>query len=88
MALWLNTATASSAAHSSLPQSSVTGSEGNVSMQEEGFQARAAQAIQVAPLKERMVESLAELADLHDDVRSWSSSFCITREFAAPSSRE
>jgi hypothetical protein len=35
-----------------------------------------------------MVESLAELADLHDDVRSWSSSFCITREFAAPSSRE
>ena len=35
-------------------------------MQEEGLQAPASDLR--APLKERMVESLAELADLHDDV--------------------
>jgi hypothetical protein len=35
-----------------------------------------------------MVESLAELADLHDDVEIVVVSFCITREFAAPSSCE
>jgi hypothetical protein len=35
-----------------------------------------------------MVESAAELTDLHDDVEIMVVELCTTREFAAPCSRE